>query len=65
MQRDGELARAEVRPKVPADLADRVDDVAPDLPGDLLELVLVELVEVQGAVDAVEDALGVMPFGSG
>ena len=45
-----------VRPEVPADLADRVDD-GPDLPGDLLELVLVELVEVQGAVDAVEDAL--------
>ena len=55
VQRDGELARPEVGAEVPADLADRVDDVLADLLGDLGELVLVERVEVLRAVDAVED----------
>jgi len=58
VQRHGELARAEVRPEVAADLADRVDDVRADLLGDLDELVLVEGVQVLWAVDSVEDAGG-------
>jgi hypothetical protein len=41
---------------MPADLADRVDDVLADLLRDLGELVLVERVEVLRGVDAVEDA---------
>ena len=61
MQRDGELAGAEVGAEVPADLADRVDDVLAHLLGDLRELVLGEAVEVLRAVDAVEDAgMGLM-----
>src|SRR5262249_8621712 len=57
VQRDRELARPEVGAEVPADLADRVDDVRPGLRGDLDELVLVEVVEVLRAVDPVEEAL--------
>src|SRR5206468_3362399 len=58
VQRDGELARAEVRPEVPADLAHRVDDVLADLLGHLHELLVGELVEVLRAVDAVEETGG-------
>ena len=56
VQRDRQLAGAEVGAEVPADLADRVDDVLAHLLGDLHELVVGEVVEVLGAVDAVEDA---------
>ena len=56
VQRDRELAGAEVGAEVPADLADRVDDVLADLLGDLRELLLGEVVEVLRAVDAVEEA---------
>jgi hypothetical protein len=54
VQRDGELARAEVRAEVPADLPDGVDDVLSHLLRDLGELLLAEAVEVLRAVDAVE-----------
>ena len=54
VQRDRQLAGAEVRAEVAADLADRVDDVLAHLLRELLELVLVELLEVVRAVDAVE-----------
>ena len=56
MQRDGDLAGAEVGAEVPADLPHRVDQQLADLLRDLLELVVGELVEVAGAVDAVEEA---------
>ena len=42
---------------MPTDLADGVDDVLADLLGDLGELSVVELVQVGGAVDGVEQAL--------
>ena len=38
VQRDRQLAGPEVRAEVPADLADRVDDVLADLLGELREL---------------------------
>ena len=56
VQRDGELAGAEVGAEVPADLADRVDDVLADLLGELGQLLVGELVQVLGAVDAIEQA---------
>jgi hypothetical protein len=56
MQRHGQLAGPEVGAEVPADLADRVDDVLAHLLGHLDELVLGEVVEVLRAVDAIEDA---------
>ena len=56
MDRDRDLAGAEVGAEVAADLADRVDDQLADLLGDLLELVVVETVEVLGTVDLVEEA---------
>jgi hypothetical protein len=40
VERDRELAGAEVRAEVAADLADRVDDQLADLLGDLLELLV-------------------------
>ncbi len=52
VQRDRQLARAEVGAEVPADLADRVDDVLAHLLRELRELLLGELVQVLGAVDA-------------
>ncbi len=48
----------EVGAEVAADLADRVDDVLPNLLGDLLELVLAQAVEVLRAVDAIQEAVG-------
>ena len=54
VQRHRQLAGAEVRAEVPADLADRVDDQLADLLGHLLELIVVETLEVVGAVDLVE-----------
>ena len=58
VQRDGQLARAEVGAEVAADLADRVDDVAADLLRDLDELLLAQGVQVLRAVDVVEEARG-------
>ncbi len=55
MQRDRELARAEVGAEVAADLADRVDDVLADLLGDRLELLVGEPVQVLGSVDLVQE----------
>jgi hypothetical protein len=46
VQRDGDLARAEVGAEVPADLADGVDDVLANLLSDLLELLVGQAVEV-------------------
>jgi len=40
---------------VPADLADRLDDQLPDASGDLDQLVVGEVVQVGGAVDAVQE----------
>ena len=54
VQRDRDLAGAEVGAEVAADLADRVDDQLADLLGDLLQLVVVELLQVGRSVDLVE-----------
>ena len=51
VQGDGQLAGAEVGAEVAADLTDRVDDVGAHLLRDLLQLLVVELVQVGGAVD--------------
>ena len=55
VERDGQLARAEVRAEVAADLADRVDDQLADLLRDLLELLVGQLLEVFRAVDLREE----------
>ena len=60
VQRDGQLAGAEVRAEVAADLPDRVDDVLADLLRELDELVVVQSLQVLGARDAVEQALRVV-----
>ena len=62
MKRDRQLARAEVGAEVAADLPDGVDDVLAHLLREPLKLVLVEGLEVRGAVHAVEQALGGSPF---
>ena len=54
VERDRELAGAEVRAEVAADLADGLDDVLADLLGEPRELVLAELVEVLRALDPIE-----------
>ena len=54
MKGDRELAGAEVGAEMAADLPDRVDDVGTHLLRDLLELLVVEVVEVGGAVDVVQ-----------
>ncbi len=56
VQRDRELAGAEVGAEVPADLADGVDDVLAHLLGELRELLLGEPVQVLGTVDVLEQA---------
>jgi hypothetical protein len=58
VQRDRDLASAEVGPEVPADLAHRVDEQLAHLLGDLRQLGVAQVVEVLGAVDAVEEAGG-------
>ena len=58
MQRHRQLAGAEVRAEVPADLADRVDDVLAHLLGQLGELLVAEAVQVLRPVDLREQALG-------
>ena len=55
MQRDRDLAGAEVGAEVAADLADRVDDVLAHLLRDLLQLLVGERVEVLGAVDRFQE----------
>ena len=55
VDRDRDLAGAQVGAEVPADLADRVDQELADLLRDLLQLVLGEPVEVLRAVDAGKD----------
>ena len=55
VQRDGDLAGAEVGAEVAADLPHRVDQQLADLLGDLLQLLVGERVEGAGAVDAVEE----------
>ena len=54
VQRDRQLAGAEVGAEVAADLADRVDDQLADLLGDLLQLLVREPLQVGRAVDLVE-----------
>jgi hypothetical protein len=54
VQRHGDLADAEVGAEVAADLPDRVDDQLADLLRDLLQLVLVEVAEIRGPIDLVE-----------
>ena len=54
VQRDRDLAGAEVGAEVAADLPDRIDDVLADLLGDLLQLVLAEVVEILRLVDVGE-----------
>ena len=56
VQRDRQLARAEVGAEVTADLADRVDDVLAHLLRQLRELLLGEPVQVLGTVDLLEQA---------
>ena len=51
VQRDRDLAGAEVGAEVAADLADGVDDVLAHLLGDLLELLLGQVVEVLRLID--------------
>ncbi len=55
MQRDGDLAGAEVGAEVPADLPHGVDQQLADLLRDLLQLVVGERVQILRAVDAVEE----------
>jgi hypothetical protein len=55
VQRDRELARAEVCSEVAADLADRVDDQLANLLRDLLKLLVREFLEVCGRVDFREE----------
>src|SRR5439155_17475770 len=56
VQRDRQLAGAQVGAEVAADLSDRVDDVLAHLLRELLKLVVAQLLEVLGPVDAVEQA---------
>ena len=56
VQRDRELARAEVGAEVPADLPDRVDDVLAHLLRELRELLLGESAQILGAVDLLQQA---------
>ncbi len=51
MQRHRDLAGAEVRAEVPADLTDRVDDVLAHLLRERLQLLVGQAVKVRGAVD--------------
>ena len=60
MQGDRELAGAEVGAEMPADLADRLDDVLAHLQRHAREIVLAEAVQVLRALDPVEQALGLV-----
>ena len=48
---DGYLAGTQVRPEVPPDLADHIDDVGPKLFGQLLELGIIEVAQVGRSLD--------------
>ena len=52
--RDGELARAEVRTEMAADLPDRVDDQLADILGHALQLGVAEVVQILRDADAIE-----------
>ena len=54
VQRDRDLAGAEVGAEVPADFSDGVDDVLAHFLGEHLQLIVAEAVEVLGLVDAGE-----------
>ena len=54
VQRHRQLARAEVRAEVPADLADRVDDVRAHLLRERRQLLIGQVVQVLRPVDRVE-----------
>ena len=55
VQRDSQLAGAEVRAEVAADLPDRVDDVPAHLLRELRQLLVGQRVEILRALDARED----------
>ena len=57
VQRDGQLARAEVGAEMPADLPHRRDDVLAHLLRDARQLVLAKPVQVLRAVNPVEESL--------
>ncbi len=59
VQRDRDLAGAEVGAEMAADLADGVDDVLAHLLGDLLQLLVGEAVEVLGLFDRLAAALAI------
>ena len=54
VDRDGELARAEVGPEMAADLTDRVDDQLADVLRHALQLDVRQRVKILRVVDAVE-----------
>ena len=56
VQGDGQLAGAEVGAEVTADLADRVDYVGAHLLRDLLQLLVVEVVQVGGGIDPLQQS---------
>ena len=55
VQRNGQLAGAEVGAEVPTDLSDGVDDVSTHLVRDLLELLIGQAMEVLGLFDLGEE----------
>jgi hypothetical protein len=56
MQRNSQLARAEIRAEMAADLPHGVDDVLAHLLRELCQLLLGQRAQVLGTVDAVEQA---------
>ncbi len=63
VQGDRQLAGAEVGAEVAADLPDRVDDVGAHLLRHLLQLLVVELVQIGGAVDLAQQRLARLGLG--
>jgi hypothetical protein len=57
VQGDRELAGAQIRSEVAADLADGVDHQLADLLGEMLELIVAQSLEVTRAVDPVKQLL--------
>lgn len=55
VQGERELHGTEVRPEVPAGLADRPHDEVADLSGELVELGVGEAPQVGGLVDGIEE----------
>ncbi len=64
VERDGELAGAEVGAEMAADLADRVDDVFAHLLRDLGQLLLVEIVQVGGTIDSLQQPFALLAHAS-